>query len=175
MARTVQDTATVAGALRAAVSDIDPLLPTYDVRTMADILRDEERNVRFAALLMSVYGAMALILAGFGLYAVLSFTVAQRTREIGLRMALGAARGHVVASIAQSGLGMVALGCAAGLAIVVIASPFVRTLFFNVSPLDPGVLASACALLGAAAALACAMPAWRAASVDPAVALRNDS
>ena len=173
LVRAAADPTTIAGPLRAAVTSIDAQLPTYDVRTMDEILRNEERNVRFAALLMAVYGGMALAFAGFGLYAVLSFTVVRRTREIGVRMALGAARSRVVLSIVRSGLLVVTCGCAAGLAIVAILSPFVRSLFYNVSPLDPSILFGACVVLTLTGALACALPAWRAASVDPSIALRE--
>ena len=166
--------AATAAALRAAVAELDPLLPAYDLRTMDEILRDEERGVRFAALLMAGYGAMALSIAAVGLYAVLAFAVLRRTREIGLRMALGAARGRVVAQVTRSGLGILMAGTVTGLAVIGILSPVVRSLFFNVSPLDPAVLAGACAVLLAAGALACALPAWRAASIDPALALRQD-
>jgi len=174
LVRAAGDPQSIASPLRSAVTEVDSLLPTYDTRTMDEILRNEERNVRFAAMLMSVYGVMALTFAGFGLYAVLSFAVVRRTREIGVRMALGAARSHVVATVVRSGVIVVVAGCAAGLAIVGILSPVVRSLFYNVSPLDPAVLAGACATLVMAGALACALPAWRAASVDPSIALRNE-
>jgi putative ABC transport system permease protein len=174
LVRAAGDPQSIASPLRSAVTEVDSLLPTYDTRTMDEILRNEERNVRFAALLMSVYGVMALTFAGFGLYAVLSFAVVRRTREIGVRMALGAARSHVVATVVRSGVIVVAAGCAAGLAIVGILSPVVRALFYNVSPLDPAVLAGACATLVIAGGAACALPAWRAASVDPSIALRNE-
>ena len=140
----------------------------------ATYLSDEERNVRLAAVLMAVYGTLSLLFAGTGLYAVLSFAVVRRTHEIGLRMALGAARRHVVFEISRPMLWMVAAGCAAGLIGVAILAPIVRNLFYNVSPLDPRVLGGTCALLGVAALIASWVPAWRAATVDPVIALREE-
>ena len=174
LVRSAIDPAGLTESVRAAVRDVDPGLPLYDLRTIRDVLSDEERNVRLAAVLMAVYGTLSLLFAGAGLYAVLSFAVVRRTHEIGLRMALGAARRHVIVDISRPAMWMVALGCAAGLIAVTILSPLVRTLFYNVSPVDPRVLGGTCVLLTLAAVVASWVPAWRAATVDPVVALREE-
>jgi ABC-type antimicrobial peptide transport system permease subunit len=117
---------------------------------------------------------VALLLAAIGLYSVLAYAVSQRTNEIGIRMALGAQPGQVVALVMRSGLGLVAVGLGLGLAASAGAARLIRTLLFNVEPFDPLIYGGVTLLFAVVAALACLLPSLRASRIDPLVALRAD-
>ena len=117
---------------------------------------------------------MALVLAAVGLYSVLAYAVAQRTSEIGIRMALGAQPGQVISLIMRSGLKLVAIGLVAGLAAAAGAASLIQTLLFNVQPLDPLIYGGVAVLFALVAVLACLLPSLRASRIDPLVALRAD-
>jgi predicted permease len=168
------DAGAVAAPLREAIRRVDSTLPVYDVQTQADVLGREEQGVRFAAGLLGAYGLLALLLAAVGLYSVLAFAVSRRTREIGIRMAIGAQRSDLVRQVALNGLALALIGTLSGLAVLAGLSRVLQRFLFEVSALDSMSLAATCLILGTTAALACALPALRAASVDPLVALRQE-
>jgi putative ABC transport system permease protein len=174
VARTESDPGDLAGAIRRVIAAVDPEQPVSLVRTMDDIL---ERNVADRSQQMTLLGAfagLALLLASLGLYGVLSYAVTQRSREIGLRMALGATARGVVGMVVVRGLALTAAGLAIGLAAAAAATRAMKTMLFGVTAFDPATFAGVAALLTAIAALACWVPARRAARVDPIVVLRDE-
>jgi putative ABC transport system permease protein len=129
---------------------------------------------RVNSLLVTTFGALALLLAAIGIYAVLSYTISQRTREIGIRMALGAQRRDVLRLVVRQGMAPALLGIGAGLALALVSTRLLRSLLFGVGALDPATFAFVATALGLVALVACLTPARRAAAVDPNVALRTD-
>jgi ABC-type antimicrobial peptide transport system permease subunit len=172
--RTRGDAEDAVAGLRAAVRALDPSLPLSRVRVMEDVVRASLARPRLTAALMTVFSAAAAALAAVGLYGVLSYAVARRSREFGVRMALGAERDDVIGLVARRGLGLAVLGLAVGLAGAFAASRAVESLLFGVEPHDPWSFATSAALLLAVAALASLVPAWRATRVHPVEALRSE-
>jgi putative ABC transport system permease protein len=168
------DPLTVAGSVRSAVWEVDKDQPVSDVNTMEEVLSESLARQRFSMLLLGIFAALALVLAAVGLYGVMSYTVAQRTREIGLRMALGAQRGDVLRLVVGQGLKLVLLGVVIGLVASVALTRVMTSLLFGVSATDPATLAAISLLLIAVAALASYIPARRATRVDPLIALRYE-
>ena len=166
------DPASGAGAVRAAIHSVDAELPVSEVRTLASVVEGSADARRQTASLLGAFAALALLLAMVGIYGVTARLVAQRTREIGLRMALGALPSDVMRGVVGRGLRLSAVGLAIGLAGSLALGRVAAKFVFEVSPADPLVLAAAGALLLATAAAACYFPARRAARVDPATALR---
>jgi len=157
------------------VSGIDPSVPVGDVRTMQQILDKEFLAYpRFRAVLLGGFAALALLLAAVGLYGVLAQLVAQRTREIGVRMALGARSNDVLAAIIREGMLLVGTGVVFGLGASWLLTRFLAALLYGVEAMDPLILAGVSAVLILVALLATYIPARRAASVDPMVALRYE-
>jgi predicted permease len=172
--RSSAGTAGVTSGLRQALASLDPELPLANVRTMSDRIEGSLASRRAPVLLSVGFGAVALLLAAVGLYGVLAYLVAQRTREIGVRMALGSTTAQVFALVArESGL-ILGAGFGAGLLGASALAHAIRSMLYEVTPLDPLVLASACAVLGVVALAASTLPAWRAARVNPVVALRHE-
>jgi predicted permease len=165
---------TAADAVRAAVRDLDPNLPVYDVRTMDERLSRSVSGRWFDTLSLSLLAALALALAVVGLYGVLAFSVSRRFHEIGIRMALGARPRDVMASVLGRGAALAAIGLAVGLACSLAASRLVAGLLFDVAPTDAWTFAAASGLLAAVALAAVYFPARRATRVDPLVALRHE-
>jgi len=153
---------------------VAPDLVAQDVRTMEQRVERTLATERFNAALFGSFGLLALVLAALGVYGVTSFAVAQRTREIGLRMALGADRARVLWAVVREGMTTVLAGAAAGGLGAYAAIRSLRSLVHAVRPADPVPLMAVTALLLAAAFVACIVPAGRAARVDPLVALRED-
>ncbi|HEX5727660.1 MAG TPA: ABC transporter permease [Longimicrobiaceae bacterium] len=164
----------LADPLLAAARALDPALPLPRPRTMPEELRFALLPSRVAAAVLGGFGALALLLAAVGIYGVVSYGVGQRTREIGIRAALGAGRGAVVRLVLGESLRTVAVGGAVGIALALLAGVVVRGLLYGVSPADPAVLLGTPLLLGAVALLASWLPARRAARVDPMIALRAE-
>jgi ABC-type antimicrobial peptide transport system permease subunit len=172
--RTHGDPVAVAGAVRQAVLSIDPLQPVYSQQTMEQLVSDSMRDRRLLLLLLGIFAAVALLLASVGIYGVISYSVEQRTREIGIRMALGAQRATVLGMILGLGARLAGMGIGIGLLGAAALSRVLRGLLYGVSPTDPltyGLLAAALALVAIGA---CLVPARRAVRVDPAVALRAE-
>jgi putative ABC transport system permease protein len=162
---------------RTAVADVlrslDPTLPLTRVRTIEETLRDSMADDRFYTEFFSAFAAVALTLAAFGIYGVMSFTVAQRRHEIGLRMALGGCRRHVLTQIVREGMTTALAGTALGTLGAALLGRALRGTIYGIEPSDPRPLAGVVFLLLVAALVACVVPARRAASVDPMVTLRQ--
>jgi putative ABC transport system permease protein len=174
LVRTRNDPATFVPTLRQIVWSMDRDLPLESVRTMDEILGESVADSRFNTVLLSLFAVVALLLAAIGIYGVLSFTVAQRTSEIGIRMALGAQRSSVLRLVVGKGLILAVTGVAIGAAGAVVATRALDRLVFGVSTTDPTVFALVAVILTAVAATAATVPALRASRVDPLVALRSD-
>lgn len=168
------DSGAVAAALRKTVHDTDAALDPLAIQTIPERIDRGLVRDRLTARLSSFFGSLALLLACIGLYGVLSYTVSQRTRELGIRMALGAQRGNVVWMILREALTVTLLGAVAGLAISVAAARVLASLLFGLSARDPLTLAGAAVILLAVATLAASFPAWRASRTDPMTALRYE-
>ena len=166
--------ASLAAAVRETVRRFDPSQPVFGFRTMADIRDDSMDGDRFALSLVAAFAGIALLLCIAGIYGVTSYYVAQRTRDIGIRMALGASPGHVLRLVLRSALLLAAAGVGAGLVGSAAAGSVLQSLLFGVRPTDPTALAAAAILLFAPAAGAAYLPARRAARVDPAITLRAE-
>jgi len=172
--RTVGDPAALSHTVQQAVLSVDPDVPAYRIRTGDQLLGRSLARRRLLMTLLSSFASIALVLSLLGLYGVLAYGVAQRTREIGIRMALGAAAGQVLAGVVRQGMTIAALGVIAGLAGALAMTRVLKDALYNVSPLDAGVLLLAPAALLLVALLACAIPARRAARIDPVLALRHE-
>jgi putative ABC transport system permease protein len=159
---------------RAAVASIDSALAIYGVTTMAQVVSDASAPQRFSATVLTAFASGAMVLAAIGLYGILSFGVAQRTREIGVRLALGAGRGEVIGMVVGKGMRLTALGLAIGGAAAIGATRVMQSLLFETEPLDRWTFAVVPLVLTAVALLASYVPARRAARVDPVTALRMD-
>jgi len=170
--RTDADPMTMASSVQAQVRSLDPSLPVPQVQTMDAFVRESAAPQRFNTVLLGGFAGVALLLAAIGIGGVLATTVSTRTQEIGLRMALGANRGHVVRMIVRQGLMLVLAGLAIGLPLSALATRSMSSLLFDTGVGDPLTFAGAIALLLFVAAIACYIPARRATRVDPLVALR---
>ncbi len=160
--------------LRAAVGEIDPNLPLTRVRTMEELIDVSLQTRRAPMLLLMVFAGVALVLAAIGIYGVLAYSVSQRTGELGVRMALGAQVNDVLGLVLKQGGQLVAVGLGAGVILALALSGFVASQLHDVSRFDPLVIVSVIVFLGLVAAVACVLPAWRAARVDPIEALREE-
>lgn len=160
-------------AVREAVQSSDPNLPVFNIRTMESQLSKELVTQRLSVVLVSLFSVLALLLAAVGLYGVLAYSIAQRTREIGIRIALGAESGSILNLVVRQGLMIVGIGLAAGILGSVILTHLIQSLLYGVSGTDPIALLTAIGVLGLAAFLACVVPAWRAIRIDPMIALRE--
>jgi macrolide transport system ATP-binding/permease protein len=172
--RTAGDPLGSVGAIRETVRAIDPNIPMVDVSTQLEQIERRFEQEKAFAQAYTLFGALALVLAAVGLYGVMSYTVARRTNEIGIRLALGAQRAQVLGATMRESLVLVCIGVAIGIVIVLTASHFVASLLFGVPKNDPLSIALAIAVLGTVAAIAAYVPARRASRVDPMVALRNE-
>jgi putative ABC transport system permease protein len=172
--RTALDPMQLATPIRQQLHSLDPNLPFAEVATMEELIQQQTADRRYTTGLLALFAALGLLLAGIGVYGVVSYVVAQRTGEIGLRMALGAQRLDVLWLIVRQGIGMAAAGAAAGLFGAWAFRKAVAQLVFGISPADPMTFLAAAALLVGLAAAACLAPARRAMRVDPIVALRYE-
>ena len=161
-------------AIRQKVGELDPTLPLANVRTMDEWVTNAAAQPRLNAQLLGVFAALALTIAAIGIYGVLAYSVTQRTREIGLRMALGAPRTGVLGSIVREGMLVACAGVTVGLVAAFAFSRVLESLVFGVRVHDPVTFAGVAAVLSAVALAACVLPALRASRVDPIIALRQD-
>ena len=168
------DAASLAPAVRGAMRDVDPSVATYDMATLNSRVEAASAAPRFVMQLLGAFAIAALMLAAIGLYGVVSYGVSQRTRELGLRIALGATRLEVVRLILSGGLPLVAAGLSIGIVAAILSARLLGSLVFGVSPLDPVAFASAALVLVTVASLAHLVPAVRALTIDPITALRHD-
>jgi predicted permease len=174
VARTGGDPAALAPSLVAAVRAVDPTLPVSEVRTMSHIVAQANGRARFQALLLAIFAAAAAMLAAVGIYGVMSYAVSRRTREIGVRMALGADPGSVLRLVVGQGMAVALVGAGAGLAAAVLLARLMASLLYGVGPMDPVTYAAVAGLLLAVALLASYLPARRASRIDPTKALRTE-
>ena len=172
--RTAGDPNLLLNPLRAELRAMDPEQPLGRAITLGEILGQEVVQPRFTMALFSVFAALGLALAAAGIYSVLSFHVTLRTHELGLRMALGAPRSHVLGLMLMMGGRLVLVGLGVGIAASLAATRLLRSQLFGVEATDPLAYAAVVVLLGAVTLLACYVPARRAAGVDPMVALRQE-
>jgi predicted permease len=168
------DATAVLAGIRAAVREIDPRIVVTRPRTLDDEFRRSIDDRRLVAVMIGLFGGLALLLTAMGLYGLMAFAVGQRTREIGVRLAFGATGSSVVAMVARQGLRLVLVGAIAGVGLAIGLSRFLRSQLFGVAPTDPVAFGAAIAVLLLVAAAGCIIPARRAARVDPLVALRGD-
>ncbi|MGE5732315.1 MAG: FtsX-like permease family protein [Gemmatimonas sp.] len=174
VAHTTGDVVATTRAMQRLVRDLDPTLPTFQARSMRDVTEASIARLSFTMTILGVAAAVTLILGVVGLYGVIAYVVTLRTRELGVRIALGAQPRAVAAMVTRQGLLLSGVGIAIGLALVVVVARFLRSFLFEVAPTDPVTLASAAGTLVAFALLASWIPARRAARVDPTEALRAD-
>jgi len=175
MVETAGDPASLAGAVRAEVRALDPNQPIYDVRPMASHFQQQALwGVRLVAEVIAAVGVVGLALSVLGLYAVIAYSVSQRTREIGIRMAVGASERRVLTMVLRQGLVLSAVGIGVGLLLTFALSSVIGDLLNGVNPRDPGVYVAGTAVLLAVTLFATYLPARRASHVDPQAALRSN-
>jgi putative ABC transport system permease protein len=167
------DTAAMTSAIRNAVKELDSTLPVFRIWTMEEGLRRITAQARFNTLLMSLLGSIGLVLAALGIYSVIAWLVAQRTREIGVRMALGASKRDVITMMSVHGLKPVVAGLTVGFIGAIGATRLLQNQLFEIGPRDPITLAATAMVLLIVASAAAALPAWRATTIDPSTALRE--
>jgi putative ABC transport system permease protein len=172
--RSSADAANLAAAVRREIEAVDPELPVYDLRTMNQVIAASVSQRHFLMLLVEIFAGAALVLAGFGLYGVMSYTVTQRIPEIGLRIALGARPADILRLVTGQGLRLVLLGMAIGLVVSLVFAQFLQKLLFGMSARDPLTFAAITVLLICVGLLACWIPARRAMRADPMAALKSE-
>jgi predicted permease len=172
--RTMQDPMTAANALRASVWSVDSQQPVARMRSMEELIESNVADRKRPMILLGIFAALALVLACIGVYGVVAYSVEQRTREIGIRVAVGASPSEVTRLILAKGLRLGLIGLAAGVGLAVVLGHLLQTLLYGANSLSPVVYAVTSAALLIIAVAACIIPAQRAARVDPVVALRNE-
>ena len=172
--RSSPDPRDLVAGVRGVVMALDPELPLYGVTTMEQMISGSVAPQRISTLLLGSFAAIALLLGAGGIYGVMSYSVSQRTHEVGIRMALGAKRGDVLGMVIRQGMLLALIGISLGVATALALSRYLESLLFGVSPADPLTFLGVVALLAAVSLAGCAVPARRAAKVDPMVALRRE-
>ena len=172
--RTSGDSAAMASAVRRQIAELDPALPVTELRTMEDAVSQAAAPQRFSTSLLGAFAAIALLLAMLGIAGVVAYSGRQRTREIGLRIALGATRGNILLLVLREGLLYSVLGIAAGACMALASTRMMASLLYGVQATDTVTFSGVMGLVGMVAAAASLLPAYRATRVDPMVALRND-
>jgi putative ABC transport system permease protein len=172
--RAESDPSILAGEARRAIWSVASDVPVYEVAPLSALVAKSVGPRRFVMMLLELFGAVALLMTAVGVYGVISYSVAERTREIGIRAALGASRADIVRLVLGGGLGVVAIGVAAGVVIASAATRYLHTSLYDVSATDPSTFAAVAVVLFAVAAIAQGVPVARAMRVEPSVALRQD-
>jgi predicted permease len=165
---------TIGPAIKQAVEALGPGRPVFDIRPMNDIVQASIDTTRFTMLVLSAFAVASLLLAGIGLYGTLAYLTSQRTQEFGVRLALGASAANILRLVMLEGGLLTGLGSALGLAVAIVVTRVLRGLLYGVTPLDGLTIASVVALVAAVALVAVGSPAWRAARIDPTIALRAE-
>jgi ABC-type antimicrobial peptide transport system permease subunit len=160
--------------IRSAVTQLSATTPVYDVRTMADRVAESISPQRFNMFLLSAFAGLALLLACVGIYSVLAYTVRQRVREIGIRMAMGAQAGDMMRLLISGGMRPTLLGIGIGIAVSLAVSRVLATLVFGVRPMDVPTFVGGALVLAAVSLAACVIPTYRATRIDPLEALREE-
>jgi putative ABC transport system permease protein len=171
--RTAGDSTSMVGAVRREIAALDPELPFYRVRTMEDIMSESLTSRRTPTMLAVAFGVVALFLATIGIYGVLAYQVTQRRREMGIRIALGSDAAGIFGLILREGATLLVIGFAAGLAGAFALRGTISAQLYDVQPMDPLVVTAMAAILALVGLLACAIPARRAAKIDPLIALTD--
>jgi putative ABC transport system permease protein len=174
VARTTGNAAALQSIIRAAVSSVDPDQPISFFATLESNVDQSLGAQRIVASLTAAFAVLALVLSAVGLYSVLAYVVSQRTPELGIRMALGAQPSQVIGLVMKSGLTLVAIGLTIGVAASAAVGQAIKTLLFDVGPLDPAIYAAVAIGFTAVAAMACLIPSMRASRIDPLRALRAE-
>jgi putative ABC transport system permease protein len=174
LVRTDADPRAVQSLVRSMVRDVDPDLPIFDLTTMTKAVSDSVAQPRFYMLLLGTFAAIALLLAALGIYGVIAYAVSQRTRELGIRVALGATRENIIRLVIAEGVSLAGMGVLLGVLASMALTRALASLMFGVGKLDPVTLAAAPVMLMAVALLGCYLPARRAARVDPVIAMRSE-
>jgi predicted permease len=172
--RTSENPLLIAPQVRAAARSLDPEIPVYSIRVLSDVIEQRQGARRFSMSLLSIFAGLAVLLGGIGIYGVLSFTVAQRTREMGVRLALGASRERVRRLVLRQALKLAIPGVIVGLLAALAAGRVMGSMLFGVSAADPLTYVSVALILTAVCAMASLVPAWRATQVDPISSLRAE-
>lgn len=172
--RTQGDPLAVAPAFREIVRELDPNLPVIGLQTMDDVVSTSVAQPRFTAVLLGLFAGVAMVLGASGIYGMLAYMVAQRTREIGIRKALGAQPGQLARAVVLQGMTLVVIGLVLGAVASFWSNRLLASLLFGVSPLDTPTYAIVFVALGLVALVACSVPTMRAARVDPLAALRAE-
>lgn len=172
--RTAADPTALAGPIRSQIEKLDPTQAVYSVETMGERVSESVAQQRFAAALLALFAALAVALAGVGLYSVMAYLIAQRTREIGIRMALGAQKSDVLRQFVGQGFKLAVTGVGIGIIGALGLTQLLSSMLYGVTPTDPLAFAAASFVLIAVALLACYIPAWRATRLDPMIVLRQD-
>jgi ABC-type antimicrobial peptide transport system permease subunit len=174
MVRTTTNPVEMESAVRTAIREVDPELAVFGLEPLRDTVVNSLGAQRFMALLLGLFGLLALVLAAVGVHGVLTYLVAQRTREIGVRMALGATSGRVTNLVVGQGARVVAIGLVAGLAAALVLSRSLSGLLFGVTPTDPPTLVAVLLVIGLVAGISIWLPARRAVRVNPLTAIRQE-
>jgi putative ABC transport system permease protein len=172
--RTSIEPAALTAAVRQAGREVDKAQPISDIRTMESIVSEAVTQPRFNLILLGIFGGIALLLSASGIYGVMAYTVSQRTREIGIRMALGAQAGNVLRMVMKQGLRLTVIGIALGVLASLLLTRYLASLLFGISATDTWTFTVVSLFLTGVALLACFVPARRAAKTDPMVALRYE-
>ncbi len=172
--RSSANPSTIVGEMRKIVHDLDSAIPFSNVRTMNEVVSAAQSRPRFLSMLLTAFSFVALVLAAVGIYGVISYSVAQRTKEFGVRIALGAQSSNVLGLVLSKGMLLASLGLIAGVTIALVVTRFLSTLLFEITPTDPVTFIAVSLLLTLVALLATYIPARRATKVDPIVALRYE-
>ena len=172
--RTTLPSAALSETVQRVVREVDAGVPVVRLRNMDSVFAESIRRPRLLAQLLGAFAGLALLLAAIGTYGLLSYMVTERRREIGIRLALGAAPSHVLTQIVQQGLRVVALGVAIGLGGALVVNRLMASLLFGVQPTDLVTMVVVVATIAAVALVASWLPAWRASRLDPNVVLRNE-
>jgi ABC-type antimicrobial peptide transport system permease subunit len=172
--RTTLQAESLAPQIRRIVGSMDPTLPIVKLRSMEDVFAESVSRPRFLAQLLGLFAGLALALAAIGTYGILSYSVSERRREIGIHMALGATRRNVLGMVLGQGFRLTVIGLVAGIGASLALTRLLQTQLFNVKPSDPATMSAVIVFIAAVAVIACYIPASRATRVDPLVVLRDE-